>query len=907
MTGRTLGHYRILDQLGEGGMGVVYRALDTSLDRTVALKVLREEATANPDRKRRFVTEAKTASALNHPNIVTIYEIGSDQGVDFIAMEYIHGQTLGQRLGPNGLSIAEAMPYALQIADALGRAHAAGIVHRDLKPANVMVTEDDRVKVLDFGLAKLTEAGDSDDSGATRTMPAKTQEGTILGTAAYMSPEQAEGKKVDARSDIFAFGLVLYEMLTGRRAFSGDTNMAVLAAILHREPEIEGLPKELKRIIARCLRKDPRRRFQAIDDVKISLEDMEPETEPAAAPAPVMPPLPKPRRGLAIAAAVVIGAAGVGVGWWLGARRGASVAPFEGPVLTRLTSDAGLTTEPALSADGKLLAYVSDRAGKGNLDIWVQQVAGGEPLQLTRDEADEREPSFSPDGSRVAFRSERAGGGVYVVSTLGGEPRKIVDHGRRPRFSPDGGTIAYWVGTEAPVRGASRIYVVGSNGGASRQIQPALALARWPVWSPDGKKLLFLGGSEAGDQPDWWIAPMDGGEAIRTGALAALTGRGAIPTRQDTVAPSVWVPEGNQVLCSARMGAGTNVWRIPISPDSGKVTDVPQRITFGSGLETGATVAAGLGQVAFAILNEQIDLWSLPLDAGRGKALAPITRLTQDPAADRSPHLSDDGNRLVFTASRSSAADVVMKDLKTGRQTPVAFQVPPDSGPMLTRDGSRVGYGRSENQKISFFAVDAGSSAEQRICEDCGSTVWDWSSNGTQFLLRFQQDTEMIVLDAATGQKRVLLRRPGRRSSRARFAPDDRWVAFHERLGPQVQVFIVPFRDGPVADSDWITVTGGEALNSFPHWSPDGRILYFLSNRDGKQCLWAQPLEAASKRPAGAPLVVQHFHDPRLSPANMNLTWFGMSVAQDKLVLNLGETTGSIWMAQLREQTTLSK
>src|SRR5437763_4583015 len=292
MIGQRLGHYRIDSKLGDGGMGVVYRAFDTHLDRAVAIKVLRPDATTSPERRRRFVQEAKSASALNHPSIIHIYDIGSanlpEGPTDFIAMELAPGKTLGQCIGKNGLSLKDTLKYGIQIADALARAHAAGIVHRDLKPANVMVADDGRVKLLDFGLAKLTENIDHDPDSATVTLASQespqTEEGAILGTAAYMSPEQAEGKKVDGRSDIFSFGSVLYEMVTARRAFEGGNKISMLSAILHKEPpaasEISpAVPMELEKIIARCLPKDPERRAQGIADVKLALEELKEESE----------------------------------------------------------------------------------------------------------------------------------------------------------------------------------------------------------------------------------------------------------------------------------------------------------------------------------------------------------------------------------------------------------------------------------------------------------------------------------------------------------------------------------------------------------------------------------------------------------------------------------------------------
>jgi serine/threonine protein kinase len=282
MIGQALGHYRIEAKLGEGGMGVVYQAFDTHLDRPVAIKILRADATTSSERQRRFVQEAKAASALNHPNIIHIYDISSSGDTDFIAMEFVAGKTLHQLIAKNDLPLRDTLKYSIQIADALARAHSAGIVHRDLKLANIMIDEDGRVKLLDFGLAKLTEKTlDSEAAAATVTSAAAplTEEGSIVGTVAYMSPEQAEGTKVDARSDIFSFGSVLYEMVTGRRPFDGSTKMSTIAAILQKEPPPPGglapnLPPELEKIILRCLRKDRDRRTQHIDDVKLALEEL---------------------------------------------------------------------------------------------------------------------------------------------------------------------------------------------------------------------------------------------------------------------------------------------------------------------------------------------------------------------------------------------------------------------------------------------------------------------------------------------------------------------------------------------------------------------------------------------------------------------------------------------------------
>ncbi len=386
MTGRILSHFEVLEKLGEGGMGVVYKARDTKLERLVALKVLPTDRVDDPERLRRFVLEAKAASALNHPNIITIYDIDNADGVTFIAMEYVKGKTLEQYLRARG-GLTEILKYAAQMAGALATAHAAGILHRDLKPGNVMVTDAGLVKVLDFGLAKLLEKATSGEQGVTATLveTGGTGEGKVVGTVGYMSPEQAEGKKLDARSDIFSFGSVLYEMVTGRRAFQGETAMATLSLVLLGEPKavseiVPTAPRELERVLQRCLRKDPAKRFQHMDDLKVAIEEIREETENGKLEADLAVPGKRRWGPLAWAGMLVIG---ILAGWaiWRDRETGGDVAVAGAPV--RLTADSGLTRDPAYWPEGKLVAYASDRAGD-HLDIWVQHLQGGEARRMIR-------------------------------------------------------------------------------------------------------------------------------------------------------------------------------------------------------------------------------------------------------------------------------------------------------------------------------------------------------------------------------------------------------------------------------------------------------------------------------------------------------------------------------------------
>ncbi len=891
--GRTLSHYEIVEKLGEGGMGVVYKARDTRLDRFVAIKILPADKVADAERKRRFVQEAKAASALNHPNIITIHDIASESGTDFMVMEYVAGKTLDHAIERHGLRLSEALKHAVQIADALATAHEAGIIHRDLKPSNVMVTEKGQVKVLDFGLAKLTEKAELDQA-ATQTLqqaaPALTEEGAVLGTVAYMSPEQAEGRKIDARSDIFSFGSLLYEMVTGRRAFQGDSRLTTLTAILRDDPKPpsetgETVPRDLQKIITRCLRKDPARRFQTMADLKVAIEEVKEESEsgrlteiPAAAPVRRRSPV------VWAAVAMVLVLAGLAVYGWR-SRAPAPSSSGGGLSLRQLTQDTGRTTDPAISPDGKLVAYASDRAGDGGMDIWVQQLtAGAQPIRLTRNKADDDDPSFSPDSGRIVFDSGREGGGIYIMPALGGEERLLLRGPYvTPRFSPDG----QWVATWSPSNYQGRLVVVPVSGGPPRPIVPEFYGAYTPAWSPDGAKILFIGERQQGDPNYWWIAPLDGGPAVKTGAVAIL---GKLPLAGRFLRPAEWL--NDQVLFAAG-----NLWRVPFSRDYKLGT--PERLTTSTALEGSPRAITGPKgwRLVFASSQRSQSLWSLPLDLNAAKVLGEPKKLFADALGRTTPSLSADGSRLSYVYHGLEGYGVRVRDTKTGVETTLV-QGPNDMRARLSPDGSTIAYTPTvtEAEKVIYLISATGGDARQ-FCETCG-LIYDWTPDGKKILYRTWNPMKFWSIDATTGRQTEIISHPKYSIYGGVYSPDQRWMAVHYGgVGAPQGVFIAPVGENGAAgpQSEWITVMANPGVNPRPWWSPDGSVLYFLSTAAGQVEIWGRRLDPKTKQPRGETFVVYSPQAQRSMPTGHP---FGPAMGSQQIIFSIYESTGNIWLAE---------
>lgn len=902
MVGKTLLHYKIIEKIGEGGMGVVYRAFDTHLDRQVAIKVLPPDKIKDSESKQRFVQEAKSASALCHPNIVVVHDIASDQGLDFIVMEIVEGQSLNQLIKRKGLKLPEALKYAVQIADGLSKAHTANIIHRDLKPTNIMVTNEGLVKILDFGLAKLMQKEINVEPSQTMTLgedeQPKTEEGSIVGTAAYMSPEQAEGKKVDARSDIFSFGTVLYEMLTGQKAFAHESRIKSLNAVISEDPEPvstlnEEIPQEAERLLNRCLRKDPQRRWQTMSDLKVALQDLKEDSESGRLQA-ILPQKTRKKRimfwtslaALTIAAATVL----------FLLFRVKPKSPFEFETIP-LTFDSGLTGTPTVSADGSLMAYTSDREGSRTLDIWVQQVSGGEPLRRTDYPADDWFPSLSPDGSKIVFRSERDGGGVYIIDTLGGKERKLVDGGYWPRFSPDGTLISYITIAASTESELNKMFLISSKGGQPSPLCPEFSIhfcrqGATPVWSPDGQYLIFCG--QHLDDPsstDWWVAPAAGGEPVKTHALENLALTSIVQW------PTAWIADF-VVFISGTTLEGINIFRAPIESRNWTIQGPAEPLTTGPGMKLFVSVAND-NHFFFTDMRIYFDVWGISAKPDEGIFLSDPQKLTSDRMQKFDPSITHDGTNIAYSAFggvQTAKYELRMRNLTTGQESTIPTQANTFSFiPRFNPDGSLITYRDFISNHWGSFVFPIGSGSRSEICDSC-------------FILDFYPDKDSALVQVDSNKLEKMNLRDKEMSTilaiemgsitDASLCPDGQWISYltMEPDG-RAAIWIAPLKESPVPSDKKTLIIEDNHYLSRPDWSLNGSYLYFLAQKKDHFSIFAQKLNPLTKEPLGEAQEVYFSPDTKFH-LNFPLGNGTIGVAADKIIFHVCEMAGNIFLAR---------
>jgi Tol biopolymer transport system component len=844
VSGHRLGPYEIVAPLGAGGMGEVYRARDTRLGREVAVKVLAPALASDPESLGRFEREARMLASVEHPNIGVIHGLEESGGARYLVLELVGGETLAEKLAAGPLPVGDALRLGAQIAAALEAAHEKGVIHRDLKPANVKVTAAGIAKVLDFGLAKIVENPDSGSSAdATISAAGTTQEGTVLGTPAYMSPEQARGRPVDRRSDVWSFGCVLFEMLSGRRAFSAETASDTLVAVLAREPDLSALPRAtpdaIRHLLRRCLEKESARRPRDAGDIRLQIEE-------ALAGLERRRDVPDP----------------------------AERPPAFAPKLTQATFSEHVEDFPALSSDGRRLAFA--RAAGSVRKIFVKDLDSGEETTITRGERDDIQPDWSPDGKRLLFvraqesrrRLEPAdifgrypGADIWAFETETSRESLLVENAANPSFSPDGARIAF----DAARAGPWRIWIADTRGRnaeqASSDTSEAVNHLR-PRWAPDGARIVFQ--NVEGTKFD-----------VRVLDLASKKLTFVTNDQVQDVNP-VWSPSGRRIYFSSYRSGGLNIWAVPVD-DEGNPAGPLQQLTTGGGHDVSAAISRDGRRLAFSILRQNADLWRLPvspqtgLPTGVPEKVVATTRedsrgawspdakailfnsdrlghmniwwqsiadgsarpVTKGPGSDFQGRFSPDGRHAVFFSSRSGAVDVWRVEIETGALKQLTCGHSVDVNPIYSPDGRSIAWmsdrtGRSEVWLMSEDDTDA------RALTDVGvmGHFLAWTPDGSH-----------VVFRSSTGKSPVL------RVPRAGGEPEPAGEVVggaHLSLSPDGSRIM----DVVAHKALWVSPLGGgrpervfefddaDIRIDYPVWSPDGRSVLFDRFRPRGGDIW---------------------------------------------------------------------
>ena len=878
--GERLGAYEIIGPLGAGGMGDVYKAHDPRLDRDVAIKLLSSQLAADPDAAARFEREALSVAKLSHPNILAIYEFGrapsaAGQEIAYVVTELVDGETLRARLAHGPLQPRRAVAYAQQIARGIAAAHARGIVHRDLKPENVMITRDDHVKILDFGLAKPI-AGVSAASGEeTRAVNVKTTAGTVLGTFGYMAPEQVRGLAVDHRADIFSFGAVLYEMLSGERAFKGETAADTMTAILTKDPPDLDVAKlaispALDRIVRRCVEKAPELRFQSANDLAFALENLSTASTGPGAAVDVEPPTVKPPRAAwlpwTVAALAVIAAAAV---------------PFLRPVsqdavwrrFSQLTDAAGEETSPTITPDGTTVAYVMRRNGRWG--IYAQRVGGRNPVAIVADpQRDLGGPAYSPDGASIAFHESADNGGIFIAGATGESVRRLTDIGFNPAWSPDGRQIAFT--TEEEIDASNRLststlYVVDAAGGTPRRLtQDDDAIA--PSWSPSGRRIVYW--SNTNGQRDLYTIASGGG-----------------PRTPLTNDPSLdwspqWSPDGRFVYFSSDRGGQMNIWRIGVSEESGAPHGEPEPVT--NGVQASAALArlsAKGDRFVFRSRVHSVNPVAVPIDPVA--ATAGVPRLLDESNNIRVPSdVSPDGTQLALYSIGERQEDIFVSRVDGSAMRRLTDDAPRDRAPMFTNDGTSVVFYSARDGNWAGWMMRTDGSALRKLATTPAGVVYLTPSpigDRIVFSEAFGSQAVYVMSLTATAMQRL----PGTELNRRKLFPST-WSPDGNKIG------------------GWLTSDSGRAIGVALYdlrshtmtilsdddapavrWIPGTqRVIYFTNN--GTQLV---ELDTVSKRRAIIPVQLP-------GPAFDDV----FAIARDGRTIYYGavRAQSDIWVAQRR-------
>lgn len=850
-------------------MGEVFRARDSKLDREVAIKVLPQHLAADAEALARFEREAKAVAALSHPNILAIFDFGRDGETAYAAMELLEGETLRERLTAGALPVRKALELAAQVAAGLAAAHARGIVHRDLKPDNLFLTRDGQVKILDFGLARQSEVhGSKSQLLAAPTQGPGTEPGAVLGTVGYMSPEQVRGEPADHRSDLFSLGVVLYEMLTGKRAFAQASAVETMSAILREEPpEIDALGEKfspaLARLLQHSLEKRPDERFQSARDLAFDLKSLATggSASERSGRAAVVAERPARRRALAGALLVALGALAGSLATALLRRSAAPATARPQPTFRQLTKLPGGEGNPTIAPDGESFVFVK-RDGD-DTDLFLQRIDGTKPIPLTTDcMQDDTDPAFSPDGRTIAYRSDCGGGGIFVMGATGEASRRVTDFGYAPAWSPDGTELAVVTErTGAPTsrNSVSQLWAVKVDSGARRRVTELDAMA--PTWSPDGRRIAFWGLRDETFQRDIWSVAADGSQI----------GKGAADSMLDD-APIDWAPvyshDGRWLYFASTRGGTFNLWRLGLDGATGRPQGEPEPLTAPSSWAGPFDLSADGRRVVFVDRNAQTEIVRAAFDPVRQTLVAAPASIFSGSFEIREQQLSADAGSIVFTnEDMPQHLHLVRADGSGYRQLTTG------------EDRNRQGSWSPDGQWIAF-QTNHGESSLALIHPDGGGwhslgvgrgfTNPRWSPDGTK-LLAYNTSSGGVILDLAGGfatpaRQDLPPIAPGVLFWPVAFSPDARWVAGTAVAAGQVSdIYLWSLADRAYRRLPWRRVSlvdwnlafldndhlsygsagelwlgdlrGGEPRRLFAA-APGHRLSNFSASRDGRTLTW---------------------------------------------------------------------
>jgi eukaryotic-like serine/threonine-protein kinase len=825
--GSRVGHYDVVAPLGAGGMGEVYRAHDARLGRDVAIKILPRAFTSDPERLARFEREARVLASLNHPHIAGIYGVVEADSAPALVLELVEGPTLADRIAAGRIAIREVLAIGRQIADALAAAHDKGIVHRDLKPANVKVTPSGVVKVLDFGLAKpdIDAAAPELAHSPTITQSA-AHDGRILGTAAYMSPEQARGGAVDRRADIWAFGCVLYEMLTGRKAFDRNTVSETMAAILEREPDWRRVPAptpaSVRRLLRRCLEKDVSRRQRDIGDACFELDEAITRFRSGSLPGRLFAFSPErrlPALAGIIAVAIVLLA---GLLW-----RTWSVPPGtpDRPhsTFTQITSQSGLEWFPSLSPDGKWVVYGGD--SEGNRDIYLQSTTGQTPINLTRDSTDdEDQPAFSPDGERIAFRSSRDGGGIFLMGRTGEAIRRLTRRGFRPTWSPDGRHITFTTENAdldpQNTLGLSALCVVDLATGEERQLGDVDAVL--PSWSPHGHRIAYTtrGAIAGSTRLDVWTVDQSGANPV------AVTTDGAANWNP------VWAPDGRHLYFVSGRGGPINLWRVLIDEASGITMASPEAVMTPAPFAAHIAISADGTRIAYSSILRTRNIQKLRMDPATGVPRGEPTWITSGSRLWANPDPSPDGRWVVFYSSVQPEGDLyVVRTDGTGLRQLTSGTDPIDRMPRWSPDGQWIAFHSIRGKDQHLWKIRPDGSDRRQLSSLADAIYPAWAPDASRLAVLMaagigHPENNVYILDPArswNGQAPDVIPPPAGE-------PDEfvvnAWSPDGSRLAGQAGLAARGILTYALQSRRFERVTD---FGGYPVWLPDSRRLMFVA------------------------------------------------------------------------------